>query len=63
MILNQIANIIMAIILFIELYDTRSSYAYGYLISELTGLAIAVFAFRIASNLLIMGRTRRKWVL
>ncbi|CDW74784.1 UNKNOWN [Stylonychia lemnae] len=62
-ILNQFVNIVLAIILNIELYDSNSPYVYGYLIAELTGLAIAVFAYRIASNLLTMGRTRRKWVL
>ncbi len=31
--------------------------------AEISGLCISLFAFRLASNLLTMSRTRRKWVL
>lgn len=61
--INQFINIIIAIALLIELYQTYALYVYGYLIVELAGLGIAYLAFRLSANLLTMGRTKRKWTL
>lgn len=61
--LNQLANTIIAIVLVLELWETQGVYVWSYLGVEIAGLVVSLFAFRIAPNLLTMGRTRRKWVL
>lgn len=63
LILNQLANTIIALILVLELHETQGVYVWTLLATEIAGLCISLFAFRLASNLLTMSRTRRKWVL
>jgi len=62
-VLNQLVNVIIAVILVIELYQSDGPYVWSYLGAEIAGFVVALFAFRLAPNLLIMSRSRRKWVL
>lgn len=48
-IINQIINIGVAIVLFLELRDHHPLYTFGYLGTGLSGAALSIFAFRIAS--------------
>ena len=62
-IINQLANIVIALILVMELYQTDGPYVWSYLGAEIAGFTVSLFAFRMAPDLLVMSRSRRKWVL